>query len=38
MDKHDKKILKDGEKIQDKDLEKVVGGMAKIINKPIAHK
>lgn len=38
MDKHDKKILKDGDKIKDKDLEQVVGGMIKIPPKPIAHK
>ena len=37
MDKHDKKI-RDGQKISDKDLEQVVGGMVKIPPKPIAHK
>ena len=38
MDKHDKKIVKDGDRLTDKQLKEVVGGIIKIPPKPIAHK
>ena len=38
MGKHDKKIVKDGDRLTDKQLKEVVGGIIKIPPKPIAHK
>ena len=31
-------VIKDGQKLTDKQLENVRGGIAKIVAKPIAHK
>lgn len=37
-DRQKVEVIKDGQKLTDKQLENVRGGIAKIVAKPIAHK